>query len=726
MSLEDGDTLGSTPTPAPKRPAGLMESPSTYRPSLSLARSAFANSLVWLQQRLSRLIRRNASRPPSSSERRRLIRRLTPWIVGFLLIALALGIAGASIEVGATISDLRVAIPAGQAHLSRAEQLGTQLSASPLDQNILSQLRNEVAEAELDFRQAQHDVLRLGPGSIVPGVGVKVSDALALLEMAVALTSGGRTVLDAAAPVVDGLRSALAPPASTGTPSPGTPSPQATPQPGPALTTVQLTNLRQAIHLCMHDLDQAATARSRIHDNGAGLDASVAHLLARYDAVAPSAHSLLQTIDALATAAPSLLGTDHPANYLVEILDETELRGGGGFMGNYGIVTVSGGRVGSANVRDTYLLDGPYLAGHTRPFPPNYAWFRLAPTMGLRDSNLAPDFAYNAQLAEQILTEEGGQSVQGVLAITPALIARLLKITGPVLVPGYNVTVNSQNLVELIHYYQFLKGDQGVPSSDGVSSVRKHFTAVLGEAVFARVRSLPQSQLHNFMTLASDGLKAKDLQLYVNDAGAEAVLTGAKLANTLTPPKDAAPTDQLAFLDNNIGGNKAFLYLTQSVSDEITAQADGTSRHSLTVQYSYHPTGDVHGSTTFADEIQIFVPTGSTLVSRSGLDAVDAAGTAYGRAVFGGRIYLAPFSKRTVTLSWTAPTPGGATSGMRSYRLIVTRQAGSICSFAIGIRPPGLTSSAKAAAPLTLNGGRASYATAGPLGSDLDLQVQWK
>jgi hypothetical protein len=660
------------------------------------------------------------------------------WVIGTLLLVLALGISGAAIEVGLTVSHLRTTLQAGEQHVSAAEALATQLSASPLDHTLLTNLRHEVAAAEQDFRQAQADLTPLAPGGVIPGLGTKVADAQALLVMAVALSGGGRTLLDAAMPVLDGIRSPLAPaPTATPTPTPhSTATPTPTAPPAPQLTVAQLTTLSQAVQTFTGDLATAAAARSRIHDNGASLDQSLPHLLARYDAAVPTLQHLVDDAGALTAAAPVLLGVTHPASYLVEILDETELRGGGGFIGNYGLISVTGGRVVSTSVRDSYLLDDAYLASHSRAFPPNYSWFRLAPSMGLRDSNLAPDFAYNAQLAERIFSEESGQSVVGVVAFTPAFIARLLTITGPVLVPGYNVTVNSQNLVSTIHYYQFLTGDQGVPSSDGISSVRKHFTAVLGDAVFARVRSLPPSDLHRLLSLASDGLKSKDLQVYLDDAGAEAVLMREHLANTLVsapPPAPGAsattptePGDTLAFVDNNIGVNKAYLYVTQAIADDVTLQANGASRHSLTVRYVYHPTGDVHGQPTFADEVQVFVPTGSTFAGQSGLNAVDPAGQAYGRAVFGGRISLAPNTSRTVTLSWSVPAaPGVAASATPGYRLLVTRQAGSVCTFAIAIHLPSAAANVQPTAPLAVTSGVASYKTSGPLSGDLNLLVHW-
>ncbi len=79
----------------------------------------------------------------------------------------------------------------------------------------------------------------------------------------------------------------------------------------------------------------------------------------------PLLQTWLKTVEQLLPVAPTLLGIGTPANYLIEVLDSTELRPGGGFIGNYGIATLSGGRLTTAHITDTYLLDQPY----NYPFP---------------------------------------------------------------------------------------------------------------------------------------------------------------------------------------------------------------------------------------------------------------------------------------------------------------------------------------------------------------------
>jgi hypothetical protein len=310
--------------------------------------------------------------------------------------------------------------------------------------------------------------------------------------------------------------------------------------------------------------------------------------------------------------------------------------------------------------------------------------------------------------------------VEGVVAITPNYIAQLLSVTGPVAVPGYKVTVTSDNLVATIHYFQFQTTDNGVPSSDGTSSVRKRFTAVLGQTVFARVRSLPLADMQRVLLhITPAAIKAKDVQLYIADADVQGTLRRARLTNELMPVQG----DALGIVDNNIGSNKAQLYVQEAAQDDVTLASNGTSTHRLTITYRYTPAGDVYGPRRFLDEAQVFAPTGSTLVSHAGLNVADAPTSMLGRAVLGGRISLAPGETRTVTYVWTSPQAPAATA---AYTLAVARQAGSQASLSVTIHPPSGARAVTVSSPLRLSSGVATYSSDGALDADLSLSLKWQ
>src|SRR5260370_4921468 len=164
----------------------------------------------------------------------------------------------------------------------------------------------------------------------------------------------------------------------------------------------------------------------------------------------PTAQSALGEMSRLLDVMPDLLGIGKPAYYLVVAMDRSELRPGGGFQGNWGILELDGGKQSKARplaLHDVYDLDRMYFktvhgdtpdpyCQHNLPQPPQYYWWwpydhdsTCTIDWGLRDSNLSPDFPTNARTAMSI-TEQAGQvpdgaPLQGGGAFTPALIADL-------------------------------------------------------------------------------------------------------------------------------------------------------------------------------------------------------------------------------------------------------------------------------------------------------------
>src|SRR5262249_31744287 len=132
----------------------------------------------------------------------------------------------------------------------------------------------------------------------------------------------------------------------------------------------------------------------------------------------PRIQQTLADADAVLGVAPAVLGIGTPSNYLVEQLDSTELRPGAGFIGTFGIATLSGGRLTDLHITDVDLLDRIFErnGGHIS-LPAEYSWFPWGSySWGFRDSNLEADFPTSAKYGESSYHAEGGDvDVQGVI-----------------------------------------------------------------------------------------------------------------------------------------------------------------------------------------------------------------------------------------------------------------------------------------------------------------------
>lgn len=418
---------------------------------------------------------------------------------------------GSGISIASYRSNLPIAQD-GIRHLLKAKTFLVVLLKRPFDLSSVVGAQQEFSAALSDFNDVEN-TLQFVPGvaAFLPVYGNKVHAALHLVPLVRELSHAGLVSCDVLRLLMTHLHSSL------GGQSQG-------------MTRTDFTFIRQRLQEVQVSLNNTMNERDQLTPVDLQFDS---HLGALVDVLHKDLPVLQMWVDSIVKAlpaVPTLLGIETSANYLLEVLDSTELRPGGGFIGNYGIVTFTGGQLAAASITDTNLLDHTFsAAGFRTPFPAAYRWFHLARgNWGLRDSNLDADFPTAARYAESLYTREGGNiPLRGVVAITPMFIQHVLTITGPIYLPEYHETIDAHNLIERINYHQLGPGTEGpdtVASPDGYSSLRKHFTALLAEHFLARMRQLTAANMAKFLLMVVDGIRTKDVQIYLNDPRVETLL----------------------------------------------------------------------------------------------------------------------------------------------------------------------------------------------------------
>jgi hypothetical protein len=598
----------------------------------------------------------------------------------FISILLLLVVAGSVFSVtGYNILDARYHNDQSLAQTSiqdlrKAEALLAAYRKNFFDDRPVNQARQEFANALPTFEQLATDLKSLPEISTsVPVYGTRLSIALQLVSIAIEVSQAGLLACN----TLDLLIARFHNPISSKEQS---------------LSMADLNTVIQNFNQIEMVFNRVVGQLNQIQQGIQQLDPHLTEMLGTFEKEIPNLQASLNTVGKLLPIVPTLLGIGTPTNYLVEILDSTELRPGGGFVGNYGIATVSKGRLTTANLTDTYLLDKPFVAaGHSTPFPAAYSWFGLSSEgWGLRDSNLDADFPTDARNAEKLYTQEGGViAVQGVIAITPALIQHALEITGPISVPEYHETVTAQNLIDRIHYYQLVVDDHGqglAVSPDGHSSVRKNFTALLAEHFMARVHQLPSSEVSKFIQLLVSGLHSKDVQVYLNQSIAENILHQLHLDGAIQQLKG----DGLFIVDANIAGNKANGFITNTMNDQVVIDASGNATHHTTISYAWKTSGQIYGSPIYRDYVRVFAPSGSILQRQDGWQARGTS-VAFGHKVWAGLFTLSYSQTRTITLVWTVPATAKKDAQGWHYQDMIQKQAGTRWMMNLQVTLPACT-----------------------------------
>ena len=315
-----------------------------------------------------------------------------------------------------------------------------------------------------------------------------------------------------------------------------------------------------------------------------------------------------------------LLGVGQPRRFLIQTMDSAELRPGGGFTGQYGILQIQDGRMSPFNLTDVTLLD--YAENGTaigRTAPPGYSWMNFG-NWGVRDSNLSGDFPTTARMTMQLFEAEGGGPVDGDIAFTPALIGHILDVTGPIKVPGYNETITSKNLEDRLHYYQ--QDYSAIAREKQISgnyshSGRKAFTSTLGKLLLDRVRHLPTKQLIQVVKGAIKDIQSHDLQIYFTNPAVEAWLVEHGYSGSTDT---FSKQDGFTVVQANISISKASQYVHTTEQDDVTLDAQGGATHNLTITLDYQQKGPVYGFDTYADYIRVYAPQNAQFISGDGFD----------------------------------------------------------------------------------------------------------
>lgn len=674
-------------------------------------KKSFLGPLVTRMQR-RKLSGVSAPKAPTTPREKKRRTRKTVVCVSLLFVLLCLLSSGVVFGLGQYQQyqkDLSEA-QTGVQHLRKAEALLTLLEKNPLNSQTISQAQQEFSLGLSQFQQVSASLHALpGISTSVPVYGSKLAAALHVLPIAVEVSQMGVVACETLNTLALDLRNPM-----------GTT--------GPKLTEADLTTVGGNLQHIQATLNLMTDQINHLQPTDLQLDPSLAKFIRTFHKDMPQIQSALNTAQSVLALAPVALGVNTPVNYLIEIMDSTELRPGGGFIGNYGILTLAGGHVSDIHMTDVDLIDKPFeMAGGTIAYPPAYTWFDLAPaSWSFRDSNLDADFPTAARYGEQTYAQEGGKEpLQGVLAITPWFMQGLLNITGPIdMRPEYDETITAQNLIARIHFHQLGSnhGSELIPSPDGHSSLRKRFTSYLADNLLARVRQLVSSPtaISSFLKLLTTSLHTKDIQIYLNSTDAEQLLQQYQLGSSI----QAVPGDSLFVVDANIGADKANEFITYTSQDQVTIDEAGNAVHHTTLSYAWNIPGQDYGSPTYQDYVRVYVPPGSTLQTQQGWQP-RGTNQAFGRDVWIGFFTLTFGQTRVITLNWT--TPGAAqkdAQGVWHYRDLVQKQAGDTWALKLQVTLPSCAANTHVAGGLTVKGGQPAVFS-GSLSEDKHFEVDY-
>lgn len=373
-------------------------------------------------------------------------------------------------------------------------------------------------------------------------------------------------------------------------------------------------------------------------------------------------------------------------NYLILAQNNAEIRATGGISGSLGLVTVHDGAI---TMHDFVSASG--FGERDEPVIPltddekQLYGDRLGEFM--QDVNFTPDFARVGELAAAMWKDKYGDQVDGVIAVDPVFLQRLLAVAGPVDVThgGHKVTLDGTHTASILlsDVYRYL------PDNDEQDA----FFAGAAQAAFGKVLYASGA---NSVALAKQTIAAANdghLHVWSADESEQKLLAGTTVGGTLVTKDSgsylsmsgAAPRQVIGVYYNDAMASKMDWYLRRDVKDKLVkTYENGSEEHQITITMTNTLDGSqvnslpsyVIGSLENGAEkghIQfityLYAPAGGGIPSyTAGSDK--AKGDVYalhdGLTVIGKQISLAPGESTTITA--TVVTAPGSAAGQTVVR----------------------------------------------------------
>lgn len=408
------------------------------------------------------------------------------------------------------------------------------------------------------------------------------------------------------------------------------------------------------------------------------------------DAIVPLKAKLAETRDELlplvpfTEAIPAMAGYPKAKTYLVLLMNNTELRPGGGFISSFGVVKVDNGEIGHFQTEDIYALDRP-SQGKFESIPPKpIVDFLGVRQLQVRDANWSPDFRTSSEIVlglyekERLAGRPDLPAVDGVIGMTPDIAVDMLRITGPITVDG--VTFTPENLVEQLEF----QVEQAFLTKGLAWERRKDIQVDLVEEVMNRLTHLPANQWSDGFKALHRALTEKHVLFYDADPKLQALYE----ANGWAGRTITTDGDYLRWVDANLGALKTDLVIDRRLAYSVATDAAGN--RTATASMTYRNTGKfTYRTGRYRTYTRVFVPQGAELIKVTGSlkndktrnprlePAVNDTGTEGGLTWFGTFTAVEPGETRVLTFTYRLPKTIEPVVARGAYSLVVQKQLGT-------------------------------------------------
>lgn len=337
------------------------------------------------------------------------------------------------------------------------------------------------------------------------------------------------------------------------------------------LSTDYLTELQAPVRQLATTLERTTAAVEAA--GGASLLASLEQARHEYLSIATPVTAQAADAAALLEVLPGFLGADEPRRYLLAANTLSELRGAGGLMGSWSILTADEGRLDFTPFRDIDLLFP--APRDVRPPSAEYAE-RYGPLGGLRqwrNVNLTPDFPASAKVALDLWEAMGNEPLDGMIMADPVTFERIAQRSGPLHVPGV-ATLHPDRILRhvALDAYDYFDDDDE----------RKEVLGAVATAAFDRAFDIIEdNDILATVSMLYDLADGSHLRVFSRDLITQSRLEQVGVAGNLPDTRG----EFAGVFVNNVAGNKTDYFTTRHIEHRLELLPAGVTQATITARF---------------------------------------------------------------------------------------------------------------------------------------------
>ena len=252
-------------------------------------------------------------------------------------------------------------------------------------------------------------------------------------------------------------------------------------------------------------------------------------------------------------------------------------------------------------------------------------------------------------------------TIDGIIAVDTHFLTSLMKVLGPVEVPGYG-TFSAENdarcdCPEII----YVLSEIITRPTPYLRDDRKGILGPLMRALLSKAYAAPKQQWPELFAEGFASIAGRNVQFYFINEEHQAAAELANAGGRMEVPENGE--DFLAIVNANLGGAKSNLFVTYDVEQVVSAPVDGRIEKTVEITYKNPRHADNCNleagllclNSTLRDWTRLYVPAGAELVEATGFNEEARVYEENGFTVIDGFFILEPLGTAKLSFTYTVP-----------------------------------------------------------------------